>query len=105
MGTVTFAEYAADVDQLVQIAYPTIGADARDILVQQAFCRGLNCPEMCKQLKLSRPRCYADLVSLSLQIEAVNLAENQSLNDRRVAVRNVAEAEVKVGETITLVIL
>jgi len=91
------AQYASEVESLTQLAYPTAGGDARDILTRERFLKGLFSGELRKQIKLSRPATFAEMLGMAIELDAVLQGEAEGIDrgySRRPAiVRQVREED------------
>jgi hypothetical protein len=88
------AQYASEIESLTQLAYPTAGGEARDILTRERFLKGLLSSELRKQIKLSRAVTFADMLGTAIELDAVLQCEGDSFdraNYRRPIVRQVRE--------------
>jgi chemotaxis protein histidine kinase CheA len=88
------ALYASEVENLTQLAYPTAGGEARDVLTRERFLKGLHSSELRKQIKLSRAVTFSEMLGTAIELEAVLLSEADSADHviaRRSAVRLIHE--------------
>jgi hypothetical protein len=88
------ALYASEVENLTQLAYPTAGGEARDVLTRERFLKGLHSSELRKQIKLSRAITFSEMLGTAIELEAVLLSEEDSADHvitRRSAVRLIHE--------------
>jgi hypothetical protein len=88
------ALYASEVENLTQLAYPTAGAEARDVLTRERFLKGLLSSELRKQIKLARAATFPAMLGVAIELEAVLLGEADSADHliaRRSAVRLIQE--------------
>jgi hypothetical protein len=88
------AQYASEIESLTQLAYPTAGGEARDILTRERFLKGLISGELRKQIKLSRAVTFAEMLGMAIELDAVLQCEADSydrVNFRRPVVRQVRE--------------
>jgi hypothetical protein len=82
------ALYASEVENLTQLAYPTAGGEARDVLTRERFLKGLHSSELRKQIKLSRAVTFPEMLGTAIELEAVLLGEADS-SDHVIARRSV----------------
>jgi hypothetical protein len=87
----SLTQYGSDVLTLTLAAYPTIAAEATDVIARQHYVSGLDNSELRKQLKLCRPATLADMISTAVELEAIMSSEAGHSAQARSAVRIVSE--------------
>ena len=66
-----------DVRRLVNLAYPTIAATARNEIAMEHFCRALNDVELQRSVFMSKPRDLNEAISTATSIEAFTQAQRR----------------------------
>jgi hypothetical protein len=74
----TLAHYASDIEMLVQRAYVGAGSESHELLCKERFLRGLNSPELIKQIKLARPVTFAAMLNIAIELSAVLCCDRES---------------------------
>jgi hypothetical protein len=74
----TLAQYASDIEMLVQRAYVGVGSESHEVLCKERFLRGLNSPELIKQIKLARPATFAAMLNIAIELSAVLCCDRET---------------------------
>jgi hypothetical protein len=91
------SQFGADIETLTQLAYPTAGGPARDILARERFLKGLNNNELRKQIKLSRPNSFEETLSAAIELEAIVQVEGEGSHGRTAFRREANVRQVREG--------